>query len=438
MGKLKKNNYSDIFLKLFFYLYRKIKNLKMELKNTEINVDYYKNFNLNLHKIHNIIPEISGKHNIDLKKANLWINSQLNENRRRLAKLLIKNTIYITFNELLDYIKNLTIKICEELSNSNIVYFLIDDKDDSTYFMSILSIDYIINLSLLKNSPIIIDNCSNYTLEKIGNDPIIYIDDCVYSGTKLSKKLNLIYENYVFMTNNNFPNFYMGFVGISSSAITILEYLSVSRNKLIMLDLENVKIKNPVKFNYERIFISLNEIIGEKDLFQLLFYFAPYNFKKPYISIYFDHKIADPISTFLKILMYGPILPSNLNHNHDYIEMSLINSSNYDFDQYELLEILLNEKCDKKIENIQFIPFIEGADLEIFNYIENNTILKYYWFSISDTLLKISINNCLDKNSEIEFTNVYYKEDYLENNDIVTKLNDENNRYPKSFYKNFF
>jgi hypothetical protein len=32
----------------------------------------------------------------------------------------------------------------------------------------------------------------------------------------------------------------------------------------------------------------------------------------PYLSLYFDHKLADPVSTFTNALMYGPIIPSNL------------------------------------------------------------------------------------------------------------------------------
>ena len=63
---------------------------------------FYLNFNNNLQKIFNISDEISGKHEINLEKSELWISSQLNENRRQAAQVLIDNTYYITFKKPFD------------------------------------------------------------------------------------------------------------------------------------------------------------------------------------------------------------------------------------------------------------------------------------------------------------------------------------------------
>ena len=127
---------------------------------------FYDNFENNLNTIFRIRDTISGTHSINRERAEIWVNSQVNQRRRNAAKDLIDNTHYVTFNELFEYTRNIINKIYEDIGNND-VYIYVGDKTKSHYFMAIIGIYFI---SLLGHEyPKIIYNLDS--VEEVGNKP---------------------------------------------------------------------------------------------------------------------------------------------------------------------------------------------------------------------------------------------------------------------------
>lgn len=409
-----------------------------------MNIDFYNFFDINYGKIMDVCDEISGKHYIDKDKAELFINSQLNVQRKHAAKLLVDNTYYVTFEELICYIHQIVDKIYSDIGNED-PYFFVESKTDSTYFITILAVKYIRELGY--RDPEIIDVLDEYQLER----PIIILDDFIYSGTKLYGQLMKVYEN-TSIRNFKFPKIYLGLVGITNEGRNKIKSLYVPREVEKKYNIKIKGLKNPCKIYTSNLEIKeLKEVLTDKDLLKILYYFSPLNSGYPVISIYFDHKIADSTSTFLRALMYGPILPSNLKYSFEDIDESL---------QYldmkvdvlkEIRKIRKNDKTKIEKEKIEFIPFINNCNINYSNF-EN---LEYYWFMMSKEQLNKdleNINNILsihdyeqdhyeetyegtydDKYEEDSF---YFKEDILAHKDIVEEIQDPRKRCPTSWYKN--
>jgi hypothetical protein len=75
-------------------------------------------------------------------------------------------------------------------------------------------------------------------------------------------------------------------------------------------------IVKPFPVFYGQMFITIDElveggVISEKDLFYMSYYFS--QGLTPNILLYFDHKIADEPSTFLRLYNYGYVVPTNFD-----------------------------------------------------------------------------------------------------------------------------
>ena len=233
-----------------------------------------------------INPTTNKKEIIDLKEA---------------SKKLINATKHVSFEE---FIKRLTINIhdmVKHIENERPLFIninLLKYKEKSNYWIYL----YLINYMKYKypNIQIILLESNNITHEKLlNNDLIILIDDCIYSGQQMAfniidiiknKKLSLrFYILCSYITKN------------SMYKITNVFY----NNKYLKKDkLEfNKYIYNP---------ISTNDIISYDDIdnFDSIYTSKFIYFDKKYL-IYFDHKLADSISTITPF--YSGIVPNAKN-----------------------------------------------------------------------------------------------------------------------------
>ena len=396
---------------------------------------FLKNLKKNYKIIKKISKNISGKHKIDDEKSKIWINSQLCPYRKKYAQILIENTHYITFESLFKHIKSLIIDIYKNIKGNT--YFYIQSKTDSVYFISITAIHYVKKYYGI--IPGIIFDVSEKTLKNLDGD-IIIIDDFIYSGNKLKKQLEEIYLKSVFINKMNIPSIHIGVVGMTEESKQFLKFLNVYDKDIIPLGYNKKGfkkgIKNPVNF-YKSIKIeSLPKKLGDKGFFNLLYYFAPYNYGNPIISLYFDHKIADSTSTFLRTLIYGPILPSDLKYDSDDLD-SLLSINTKSDPQYLIENVIKNDEKNKikGIEKIKFVPFIENCNKKL--KLKN---LEYHWFVMSNDILNENMKNIDDilskeeylKKDNLEYENTnygtgnYFKDDILKNIDIVKKLQNPN------------
>lgn len=108
----------------------------------------------------------------------------------------------------------------------------------------------------------------------------------------------------------------------------------------------------------------------------------------PYISLYFDHKLADDVSTYKKPLLYGPIVPGN------YTSENVINATDMTEEYSIIPSILYENENNELLENLITKFISENTDsTEIFNKKKKNLKLKKDSTFIANFLLKKLRNN---------------------------------------------
>lgn len=357
---------------------------------------YYENYNKNIDKIIEYRESISGIFSINSESARRWIKSQLTERRRKAAKLLVKNTHYITLNVLFEDIRNCVVSIYKALDLNRDIYMYTGDKKSSYYFVGMIALYFI---KLLKyKEPICIPNIRP-------NIQIMMFDDCMYTGGQFG--LILSYSQ----RENSIIH-----VGLSCICIEAINKIENLRQ-----DDKSIKI-----FTYQQRLFDLLDNLSMKEFFDLTYYFSPYLYGNTRESLYFDHKIADAVSTFMKILNFGPILPTKLNYDRDQLEDSLVFDTDEingimtkeEFDSY-YNEMLEEEKTIKEnVVELKCIPFINNCDKIDRSMIEN---LPYAAFQ-----------------SRVDQYSGDGRKIYSQYSHILKIIDNKENRCPSSFYKKLF
>lgn len=144
------------------------------------NTIFYSNYNRKINEIIRIKDAISGTHEIDIDKANEWVNSQLTMRRKIAAVNLINNTDYITFNQVFEYIKLCVIEVYKNINVNDNIYIYVKDRTSSFYFFGIIALHFIKLLGY--KEPIAIDVL-------YPNVQIMIFDDCSYSGIQMHQLL---------------------------------------------------------------------------------------------------------------------------------------------------------------------------------------------------------------------------------------------------------
>lgn len=253
-----------------------------EYKIGEIKYDFYANYDDNLAKILEVRNKTSGTHKIDTRKAEKWVNAQLNEQRKHAARALLQNVHYITFSTLFTEVGKLIKEIYASILEKNEVYLYAGKPTNSFYFMSVIAVYFIRHFNL--PDPRII-----HTLEGHINKTILIIDDMSYTGIQMGK----IHDRINSGENNNI--LLLGLVAVAEQAKKSFEQLSLT------LYCHNV-------------IPDLRQVLGKQTFLEISYYFSPAEEGQTRVCVYFDHKIGDPLSTFLKVLMYGPIPPADLGY----------------------------------------------------------------------------------------------------------------------------
>jgi hypothetical protein len=439
----------------------------------DVTEKFINSFDANMDYYNEIISMYSGKHDIHIAKAIDWISAQPTERSKNAAINLIKHTKYVTFNDLLNIIKELVITNYANLVNdpenqNKSIYLYVADKNKSNYFISCLAYNFMKKHNIKLPTHFISMEIDNFKLYKIAEQNlVIYFDDMAYSGLQIkntitplfeiytlkeiiknikpdlfyldgtinilnivhsnlqkpNKKIddtflilmNYIYENYAIThspkhVNENFVKdfkqnyikelkttnvngFNIFLIGSNIDAITFISNITIKVSHDI-----NIEFDNQPNVFCNKMYKRLKDEISEEEIFDMAYYFS-YGVV-PNVSIYYDHKIADMVSTFSKVLNYGPIVPDNYDISNYYNIDKYIKNINYFIkeDKYRITDnyLTLFEKYYKnnKIENnsnitnyknIQFKPFINNC-FEIDKIIENQHMkeIEYLMF-ITDT-----------------------------------------------------
>jgi hypothetical protein len=306
-------------------------------------VDYERNIGF-IKKM--MTEEITNNHPIDVEKVEKWINSQKTQRRRNAARALFESLYHITSNDVFINFKNIVKDIYEKMksdgSSGDVFIYVGKNKNSSRYIMAMIALYYIKEMKYQEPIPI-------YDLHPF--IPIMIFDDCAYSGLQL-------HQSILNSTTQNLKLF-IGVTCISEHSYKLIVGTGIVYNSIVS-----------ISFRY------LIPAITEPDV---LYYFAPYSCVLPKICLYFDYKIAEPISTFSTVLKFGPILPTKLNYDYETLKNSMVGrpelrmgvfSSEETFQEFyqgmlheeEMLEAeaAKEPKTDDKKETMEFIPFISN------------------------------------------------------------------------------
>ena len=288
-------------------------------------------YDKNIEKIIMAIAQKSGKHSIDMIKAEEFISAQISPTIRQAARDLIDNTIYITLEETSEIVERLIINLYTEnnLNQYDKIYLYTGPINKSSYFLSILALFYIMQNGY-KVPTHFVESFDDDIFDEIGDNPIIYMDDSSYSGSQLSTMINDIYTSRVKV--NKVPNFYFLLIALNSFSLLKLSLISTSKTS-------TAYINSPFKLLYlpERLYEPLIYKLGIKRYIYLISIFSTFTTTNylPNVSLYFDHKVADEVSTFTKTLLYGQIIP-----NYFYEKLKCINEFELFWFRSEILLIV--------------------------------------------------------------------------------------------------
>lgn len=337
-----------------------------------------------------ILEMPSGAHPVNPEKLEDWINSQQSQTRREVAQALSEHIVYITHQEVIDHCKDLVNQFYTKylpqqgLESPTIILFT-HRRGKSGYMIALLFYYWAQQLGF--PLPKMMVNELYPHLIKDPNCVFAYIDDMSYSGSQISQILSKFAIVPSYIEKSAYPKFWIGFVAITQHAMEHLATIApfeeaslrqnqvqniVGKNPNIALHnirpqrnriygMKHIRVQNPFVVYASRVIPSLRAQLGD-ELYIAACIFFGYN--NPDCILYFDHKVADIPSTFMKVLVFGPvpavdaIYPSNsTGNNNDEDTYYTLWSSDAD-----LMNIQVYDRGRDGTSHVtQFKPFIEGC-----------------------------------------------------------------------------
>ncbi len=319
-------------------------------------------------------------HSLNQKQVEKYINACDLETRPILRKIF-DNTIHISFET---FIKNLNKNIkhlIDYVQDNKIIYFYIDEQFQakSNYWVYMYIKDYF-NLKYPNFKLVLIKDFDNVK----SNDYIVFVDDCIYSGYQMSS--NISHLNRI-NTSIFELNIFLLCSYISSEGLNRIEKtLSKLINKNIFMEINKYIYDIPLINDY----LTAEEIeIIDK-------------YNEPGIDsvdglylIYFDHKLADSISTITHIYS-GYVL--NKNNQNLYLELTgYVDDDTISkfYDKLDIIPIINNceniKNYDLFTPKCPFTPYKITFDNLIKKFKKDKQFIKFK--SVEDKKIKIKNKN---------------------------------------------
>lgn len=382
-------------------------------------------YNLNKHKI--CMPN-SGSYTINKESVTEYINSNCVESSHDMFNFIFNNIRYITFNEFYDKLTKYIIKVNkvhrsedEDLIINAYLITYCKRLDTSNFWVSFL-IKKIIEDNNIRNFNIV---DIVYSIEDIPSDLnsmsniVIFADDCAYSGNQSGEHLfdrplhfacklyvvipyicnyaYAIYKSKIYNTYKVFPENII-FIEECIDFIESFTELCIKNNfNMFEKDVYYLNDESYNSMNAGRYF-SINSLVN--DILAL---------PTSGTLIYFDHKIADQLSTIQYFLNYSVVLNNvyiltDLNKN---FEDTLFNTFKLRYSQYN--EIYFNKPINiikeefTNIDNKRLLTKIMTYLGDTYYYKYHIYVKDYATFQYKNTGKgKVICNN----NEEIQYYNV--------------------------------
>lgn len=255
-----------------------------------------------------------------------------------IVRKIIKNTFHVSFEDFLmsfkrtiklleNYIKMSKMSMKDKKTRNRGIYVFVDKlnknyMEKSNYWLYKLFKSLCVNFE--------INTISSFTDESLKpNDFVLLIDDCIYSGHQMSNTIT--FNSMVFTENKLKLN-----ICVLVPFITEIGKLTIERAMRLNTTLDQCSFK---LFYSKIISESTNDILTEDEIKIINEYYNKYeNFMSKYL-IYFDHKLADEVSTIP--LFYSGLVPNN--HNRTLLLKTSFGAKDVD----KLLYIPIINNCEK-------------------------------------------------------------------------------------------
>ena len=396
-----------------------------------IDTHFATNLDENITSLLHTMFAISGKHGINPNKSTRWVSAQKTPLKREVARHLIDHTVYVTFREYFNGIGKLIKTHYETIVRDAQHVILYVSFPTKSYYVSAIIAMHFIRKYKFREPDSFVHTLYNSTTQ----DPILIVDDMAYSGSQMSNWLTNIYKQsipnyfnnkykYNFLERDTIvslpkPNIHILLYGVNSYSQTKLSQITnvntmmqkhvTIKGRLITVPHRTViDIPSPFHVYFVKKFPLLTEVDPEKALL-VNYFFSPYSHGFPLLSVYFDHKIADDNSTYMKVLSYGPIIPGSysirsLHQNHT--EFKNIFENIIDEDVSKLMGSRILDKTIAQIEPILLKyakddPIASDTTLEFASFLNNCSIrlqlegMSYNEFLFPEEIL-MQIHNNVD------------------------------------------
>jgi len=177
----------------------------------------------------------------------------------------------------------------------------------SFYFFSCISLYYIKKHGY--QIPIFIKTMKPKHMLKF-NSPLIIIDDAAYSASQLASMVQDIYQSRL---KEGLPpiDVTMALTALNTIALNRLSKVANRFSNIGVSKVELEHVLSPYDLIYlpERLYTALPIKLGIERYFYLNLFFNPCLSSSTNIALYLDHKVADSVSTYKNVYVYGPIVP---------------------------------------------------------------------------------------------------------------------------------
>ena len=381
----------------------KIPNLDRSIPRTSIQDQFLRHYETSIQMLLKGPPH-ANEHVFDEEKKEQWIAAQKTNERKRLAKLLLDNTIYVSHAKLLEKIQQCVQKVKEKLVDAPVT-FIVGTSDKSNYYVSLLFYHY------WKQAGLRLDYVKTHMDEFVyGN--LIDIDEMAYSGTQTTGTLGKVYgmlihtlHNQLIQLNAKTIRRNQNLVGRTKSGesvkgafaynepvsgyylksfaqtqnflpVGLVEtYLAMKGTNYIVLrifcsefGLEELtrmppkdffrrnRVKPPFYLIVGQRLSSPETLFGKENASKLSMLFG-HDLGSPAAPVYFNHKIADLPSTYLFPLAYG-VVPNKILMNPFETWAMTKKELNERKNEFEKYIKNLQANPEGNAETVEFIPFI--------------------------------------------------------------------------------